>query len=131
MLTLALLQAAAQALSGEHAPAESISASPAGMAAAQLPVPESPVPTVPTGPPSSLLRTKLNRPRPGSDVIFRARFIERLNAGLSGKVTLLSAPAGFGKTTLLTAWVETTCEKLGNSLYAQAMDYAQTGAKIE
>ena len=62
---------------------------------------------MPTGPPSSLLRTKLNRPRPGSDVIFRARFIERLNAGLSGKVTLLSAPAGFGKTTLLTAWVET------------------------
>ena len=106
-LTLARLQAAAQALSGEHAPAESSPASPAGMAAAQLPVHESAVPTVPTGPPSSLLRAKLYRPRPSSDVIPRARLIERLNAGLSGKVTLLSTPVGFGKTTLLTAWVET------------------------
>ncbi|HEX6551657.1 MAG TPA: LuxR C-terminal-related transcriptional regulator [Ktedonobacteraceae bacterium] len=103
-LTLARLQAAAQALSGEHAPAEPISASPAGMAAAQLPVHES---AVPAGPPRSLSRTKLYRPRPGGDVIPRARLIERLNAGLSGHVTLLSAPAGFGKTTLLTAWLET------------------------
>jgi len=31
--------------------------------------------------------------------------IERLNAGLSGKLTLISAPAGFGKTTLLSEWV--------------------------
>jgi LuxR family maltose regulon positive regulatory protein len=106
-LTLARLQAAAQALEGSHAPAEPISASPAGMAAAQLPVPESAVPTVPTSPPSSLLRTKLYRPHPSSDVIFRARFIERLNAGRSLKVTLLCAPAGFGKTTLLTTWLET------------------------
>ena len=103
-LTLARLQAAAQNLSGEHAPAEPISASPAGMATAQLPVHES---AVLAGPPSSLLRTELNRPRASSDVIPRARLIERLNAGLSGHVTLLSAPAGFGKTTLLVEWVQT------------------------
>jgi len=31
----------------------------------------------------------------------RPRLIERLNAGLHRKLTLVSAPAGFGKTTLL------------------------------
>jgi LuxR family maltose regulon positive regulatory protein len=40
-------------------------------------------------------------------VIPRTHLIERLNAGLSGKVTLLSAPTGFGKTTLLVKWLET------------------------
>jgi LuxR family transcriptional regulator, maltose regulon positive regulatory protein len=103
-LTLALLQAAAQALSGEHAAAEPISVPAAQPAAVQLPVHET---AAPAGPPSSLLRTKLYRPRTSSDVIPRAHLLERLNAGLSGTITLLSAPAGFGKTTLLTAWLET------------------------
>src|SRR5437588_1470705 len=49
---------------------------------------------------SPLIRTKLCQPRIGSDVIPRAHLIERLNAGLSSKITLLSAPNGFGKTTL-------------------------------
>jgi LuxR family maltose regulon positive regulatory protein len=31
--------------------------------------------------------------------------IERLNAGLSRKLILVSAPAGFGKTTLLSSWI--------------------------
>ncbi len=54
--------------------------------------------------PTSLLKTKLFIPptRPGH--ISRPRLIERLNAGLHGKLTLLSAPAGFGKTTLLSEW---------------------------
>ena len=62
-LTLARLQAAAQALSSEHAPAEPISLPPVQPATAQLSVQETAVSTVPTGPPSSFLRTKLNRPR--------------------------------------------------------------------
>jgi LuxR family maltose regulon positive regulatory protein len=41
-----------------------------------------------------------------SELIPRARLLERLNAGLGGKVTLVCAPAGFGKTTLLAQWVE-------------------------
>jgi LuxR family transcriptional regulator, maltose regulon positive regulatory protein len=103
-LTLARLQTTAQALSSERAPAEPISLPPAQPAASPLPVPKS---AVPAGPPSSLLRTKLYRPRTSSDVIPRARLLEHLNAGLSGTVTLLSAPAGFGKTTLLAEWVQT------------------------
>jgi LuxR family maltose regulon positive regulatory protein len=35
----------------------------------------------------------------------RPRLIERLEAGLHGKLTLISAPAGFGKSTLVSAWV--------------------------
>ena len=35
----------------------------------------------------------------------RPRLIERLNAGLDRKLTLISAPAGFGKTTMLSEWV--------------------------
>ncbi len=54
-----------------------------------------------------LIQTKLYRPRSGSNVIPRAHLLERLNAGLSGNVTLLSAPAGFGKTTLLAEWLQT------------------------
>ena len=53
-----------------------------------------------------LLTTKLYIPpvRPG--LVSRPRLIERLNAGTrSGrKLTLISAPAGFGKTTLLSEW---------------------------
>jgi LuxR family maltose regulon positive regulatory protein len=55
----------------------------------------------------SLIQTKLYRPRTRSDLITRARLLERLNDGLSGKVTLVCAPAGFGKTTLLAEWVQT------------------------
>ncbi len=60
-----------------------------------------------------LLQTKLYIPTPRSDRAARFRaslvprplLIERLNAGLHGRVTLISAPAGFGKTTLLSDWL--------------------------
>jgi LuxR family maltose regulon positive regulatory protein len=52
-----------------------------------------------------LLTTKLYIPpvRPG--LVSRPHLIERLNAGLHRKLTLISAPAGFGKTTLRSEWV--------------------------
>ena len=55
---------------------------------------------------SSLLTTKLYIPpvRPG--LVSRPRLIERLNAGLNRNLTLISAPAGFGKTTLLAGWLQ-------------------------
>ena len=52
-----------------------------------------------------LLRTKLFIPRPRKNLVFRSRLVDRLNAGLEKKLTLISAPAGFGKTTLLSEWI--------------------------
>jgi LuxR family maltose regulon positive regulatory protein len=51
-----------------------------------------------------LLVTKLFIPTPRPQLVPRPRLLERVQAGLRGKLTLLSAPAGFGKTTLLSAW---------------------------
>jgi len=52
-----------------------------------------------------LLTTKLYIPPPRPDLVSRPRLIARLNAGLGCKLTLISAPAGFGKTTLLSEWI--------------------------
>ena len=62
--------------------------------------------------PFVLLQTKLHRPRLSEDLIPRPRLLERLRASLgqSGgfrrELTLISAPAGYGKTTLLCQWLE-------------------------
>ncbi len=52
-----------------------------------------------------LLVTKLYQPPLRPTVVPRPRLIERLNTGLYRKLTLIAAPAGFGKTTLVSAWV--------------------------
>ncbi|HLL40096.1 MAG TPA: hypothetical protein VK357_10580, partial [Rubrobacteraceae bacterium] len=52
-----------------------------------------------------ILATKLYVPPPRPRVVPRPRLIERLNEGLHRKLTLVSAPAGFGKTTLLGGWL--------------------------
>jgi len=51
------------------------------------------------------LRTKLFIPPVRTQLVPRRHLIERLDAGLAGKLSLVCAPAGFGKTTLLTEWV--------------------------
>jgi LuxR family maltose regulon positive regulatory protein len=53
---------------------------------------------------AGLLATKLHIPTTRPELVSRPRLIERLNAGLGRKLILISAPAGFGKTTLLSAW---------------------------
>jgi hypothetical protein len=52
-----------------------------------------------------LLRTKLALPRPHSSIVSRDILLARLDEGLDHKLTLLSAPAGFGKTTLVSQWL--------------------------
>jgi LuxR family maltose regulon positive regulatory protein len=54
----------------------------------------------------ALLRTKLYRPPLANDVIQRSHLLERLNRGFQRSATLVSAPAGFGKTTLLGQWLD-------------------------
>jgi LuxR family maltose regulon positive regulatory protein len=55
--------------------------------------------------PTPILATKLYVPPPPPRIVRRPRLIERLNEGLHGKLTLVSAPAGFGKTTLVSEWL--------------------------
>jgi LuxR family maltose regulon positive regulatory protein len=54
---------------------------------------------------TTILATKLFIPPPRPNVVLRPRLIEALNEGLQRKLTLISAPAGFGKTTLISTWV--------------------------
>ncbi len=58
-----------------------------------------------------ILATKLYIPLPRQNVVRRSRLTEQLNAGLHRKLTLISAPAGFGKTTLVSEWIATLAER--------------------
>src|SRR5436305_313112 len=57
-----------------------------------------------------ILATKLYLPPLRPNVVSRPRLIERLNEGLHRNLTLIAAPAGFGKTTLISQWV-TSCDR--------------------
>ncbi len=57
-------------------------------------------------PQEPLLATKLYIPPTRSDMVARSRLIHQLNTYIRRKLTLVSAPAGFGKTNLLSAWCE-------------------------
>jgi LuxR family maltose regulon positive regulatory protein len=55
--------------------------------------------------PIALLETKWYVPRSRPGLVLRPRLSERLDQGTASKLVLVSAPAGFGKTTLLTEWL--------------------------
>ncbi|HNE02951.1 MAG TPA: hypothetical protein PLT08_00420, partial [Anaerolineales bacterium] len=55
--------------------------------------------------PIPVVTTKLRIPPLRTKVVIRQRLLERLKEGLSRTLTLVSAPAGFGKTTLLSEWL--------------------------
>ena len=55
---------------------------------------------------STLLRTKLTPPSSDKDSVPRTRLLNRLNSVAEKRVALISAPAGFGKTTLATQWIQ-------------------------
>ena len=54
-----------------------------------------------------VVATKLFIPPTRPNAIVRPRLLERLNQGLLSKLTLISAAAGFGKTTLVSSWIHT------------------------
>jgi LuxR family maltose regulon positive regulatory protein len=54
--------------------------------------------------PPQLLATKLNIPPQPANLVHRARLMQQIDAGLQRKLTLVTAPAGFGKTTVLSDW---------------------------
>ncbi|TMC36477.1 MAG: hypothetical protein E6J31_14060, partial [Chloroflexi bacterium] len=58
-----------------------------------------------------LLSTKLALPRPRPSLVLREPLLARLDEALEYKLTLLSAPAGFGKTTLVSEWIATRGER--------------------
>src|SRR5690348_8281230 len=53
----------------------------------------------------TLLHTKLMAPRLQPTMIEREELLARLDAGLTKKITVVSAPTGFGKTTLVSMWI--------------------------
>src|SRR5215207_7606727 len=55
--------------------------------------------------PGPLLETKLHVPRRRPGLVARPRLIDRLSRGAESALTLVSAPAGFGKTSLLADWL--------------------------
>jgi LuxR family transcriptional regulator, maltose regulon positive regulatory protein len=60
-----------------------------------------------------LLSTKLTHPRLPPALVVRERLLRDLDAALSGRLTLLSSAAGWGKTTLLSAWIAARTEGRG------------------
>ncbi len=52
-----------------------------------------------------IIATKLYAPPSRPEIVLRSRLTEQLNKGLHHKLTLVSAPAGFGKTTLVSEWI--------------------------
>src|SRR5437588_5915645 len=101
VLTLERLQAAARSLAKPSA-----SIPPAREAFVAVPPAHSTAQRAPGDPFTTLLSTKLHTPRLRAQLISRPQLTEHLQAGIQGSLTLISAPAGFGKTTLLAQWRE-------------------------
>jgi ATP/maltotriose-dependent transcriptional regulator MalT len=53
-----------------------------------------------------LLETKLTRPPLRAEHIVRGDLVELMGAGTARPLTVVTAPPGFGKTTLLAAWID-------------------------
>src|SRR5207302_6217420 len=56
----------------------------------------------------SLLATKLHVPGTRADLLARPRLVQRIEEATHGELVLVSAPPGFGKSTLLADWARST-----------------------
>ena len=54
------------------------------------------------------LLTKLHRPQVSPGIEWRARLLEPLNQNIDRALSLISAPAGYGKTTLASLWLQSS-----------------------
>lgn len=97
---------------------------------ADLPVDFPPLHTAPQlqspAPDLALLTSKLTVPPPRPKLLPRPRLFERLQAGLNGPLTLIAAPAGYGKTTLLASWLASV-ERRTQSAEQEALSQAERG----
>lgn len=59
---------------------------------------------------AELLRTKLHIPQQPPTLLHRPALLERLDAGLQARLTVITAPAGFGKSTLAAAWLHESAQ---------------------
>src|SRR5258706_9032813 len=99
-ITLARLQTVAQALADAL-----VETAPDTDADAAVPSAQAAAPWMRSDSLTPLLATKLHRPLPRAQLVRRPQLAERLTQGVMGPLTLVSAPAGFGKTTLLAQWL--------------------------
>jgi LuxR family maltose regulon positive regulatory protein len=99
-ITLARLQTVAQALADAL-----VETAPDTDADAAVPSAQAAAPGMRSDSLTPLLATKLHRPLPRAQLVRRPQLAERLTQGVMGPLTLVSAPAGFGKTTLLAQWL--------------------------
>ena len=54
-----------------------------------------------------IIETKLHVPKTKGHLVHRPHLFRRLDEGLNTKLTLVTAPAGYGKSTLLSEWTKT------------------------
>ena len=99
-ITLARLQTVAQALADAL-----VETAPDTDAGAAVPSAQTAAPGMRSDAITPLLATKLHRPLPRAHLVRRPQLAARLTQGVMGPLTLVSAPAGFGKTTLLAQWL--------------------------
>lgn len=60
-----------------------------------------------------LVATKMRIPRPRAQLVSRVHLFTQLEQGIQGSLTLISAPVGFGKTTLLVQWLSANQRPVG------------------
>ena len=60
---------------------------------------------------SPVLKTKLHRPPITKDLVLRSELIENISLNKHLPLSLVSAPAGYGKSIIISNWIEITNEK--------------------